>query len=410
MNSCLGQLRIQTQPLVRAYIHIFIYFLFLFLCFRKGGYVCVLCVCDVVNNWALNDFLSAASTDSMLTSEFSMFDTADGDSTFMDSWYAAMGLGDTSTSSPTDTVPFLPSPNDTFTEPASSSSPASLMTSTSDTFLIASNEFESKAFSMPVVVPPTMTMAISAAGATNFFPEMGMATSIIVPQTSSFIKKEPVFNFGSAIPTKVFGDEPAHNSRIPTRSVMTNSSLPQEPAQQPPTVATKKSTRSTKSKPANITTTAVGTASSSSKPASTSPSRKRSRPSTASRSASPHQSTSDDEVSVPADEEEDEVVRKRQRNTEAARRSRQRKVMKMTSLEQRVKELQGENSRLGLRLAVLESERIGWVAKEAELAGKVRRLEAQLAEAHGAIMRLGGRNGASGSDVVLPVRTMGGRV
>ncbi|KAG4090134.1 hypothetical protein H8356DRAFT_1713907 [Neocallimastix lanati (nom. inval.)] len=76
-----------------------------------------------------------------------------------------------------------------------------------------------------------------------------------------------------------------------------------------------------------------------------------------------------------------ELALKRQKNTEAARRSRMRKVLKMETLENHVKRLEGENKNLSIRLAMLESNRIEWESKEKKLLDKIKDLEEQLAEA-----------------------------
>jgi len=76
-----------------------------------------------------------------------------------------------------------------------------------------------------------------------------------------------------------------------------------------------------------------------------------------------------------------ELALKRQKNTEAARRSRMRKVMKMENLENHVKRLEADNKNLSIRLAMLESNRIEWETKEKKLLEKIKILEEQLAEA-----------------------------
>ncbi|CAO3645913.1 unnamed protein product [Mucor hiemalis] len=83
--------------------------------------------------------------------------------------------------------------------------------------------------------------------------------------------------------------------------------------------------------------------------------------------------------------ESDEVAQKRQKNTDAARRSRLKKIIKMETLEKQVTELEGDNSRLTTRVAVLESEKSALVAKDKGLEDRIRVLEAQLAEAHRAL-------------------------
>jgi hypothetical protein len=76
-----------------------------------------------------------------------------------------------------------------------------------------------------------------------------------------------------------------------------------------------------------------------------------------------------------------ELALKRQKNTEAARRSRMRKVLKMETLENHVKRLEADNKNLSIRLAMLESNRIEWESKEKKLLDKIKNLEEQLAEA-----------------------------
>lgn len=83
----------------------------------------------------------------------------------------------------------------------------------------------------------------------------------------------------------------------------------------------------------------------------------------------------------------DEIALKRQRNTDAARRSRLRKVQKMEGLERRVKELQTLNEQLQLKVAVLESERDAAKRKQDKYEKRVHELETQLAEAHEALVR-----------------------
>ncbi|KAI8638157.1 hypothetical protein BD408DRAFT_423421, partial [Parasitella parasitica] len=56
-------------------------------------------------------------------------------------------------------------------------------------------------------------------------------------------------------------------------------------------------------------------------------------------------------------QDSDEAAQKRQKNTDAARRSRLKKIVKMETLEKQVTELESDNSRLTTRVAVLESEK-----------------------------------------------------
>ncbi|KAG2208464.1 hypothetical protein INT47_010160 [Mucor saturninus] len=93
------------------------------------------------------------------------------------------------------------------------------------------------------------------------------------------------------------------------------------------------------------------------------------------------------ERSESIDDNQDLVVLKRQRNTDAARRSRQRKAQKMDTLEKRVLDLESDNERLRLRAAVAESERANIEAKEKRSRVRVLELERQLADTHKALLR-----------------------
>ncbi|KAG0166622.1 hypothetical protein DFQ28_007069 [Apophysomyces sp. BC1034] len=84
---------------------------------------------------------------------------------------------------------------------------------------------------------------------------------------------------------------------------------------------------------------------------------------------------------------QDQLAVKRQKNTDAARRSRLRKVLKMEALEQRVRELEADNERLLLHIAVAESERNTAITKEQRNRERVSKLESQLAEAHKSLMK-----------------------
>ncbi|GAA5814130.1 hypothetical protein MFLAVUS_007621 [Mucor flavus] len=93
------------------------------------------------------------------------------------------------------------------------------------------------------------------------------------------------------------------------------------------------------------------------------------------------------ERSESIDDTQDLVVLKRQRNTDAARRSRQRKAQKMDTLEKRVLDLEADNERLRLRTAVAESERANIEAKEKRSRVRILELERQLADTHKALLR-----------------------
>ncbi|KAG0245790.1 hypothetical protein B0O80DRAFT_471433 [Mortierella sp. GBAus27b] len=80
-------------------------------------------------------------------------------------------------------------------------------------------------------------------------------------------------------------------------------------------------------------------------------------------------------------EETEEILAKRAKNTDAARRSRLKKVMKLEGLESKVAELEATNQRLNTRIAVLETEKNGFLIKEAEQNARIAQLEAKVMEA-----------------------------
>ncbi|KAF9573886.1 hypothetical protein EC968_007844 [Mortierella alpina] len=88
---------------------------------------------------------------------------------------------------------------------------------------------------------------------------------------------------------------------------------------------------------------------------------------------------------VSPEEEMDEIVAKRAKNTDAARRSRLKKLIKLEGLEAKVADLESANNRLTMKVAVLETEKNGHLVKEAEQSARIAQLEAKLAEAHAAL-------------------------
>ncbi|KAK9719860.1 hypothetical protein K7432_004518 [Basidiobolus ranarum] len=105
-------------------------------------------------------------------------------------------------------------------------------------------------------------------------------------------------------------------------------------------------------------------------------------------SSSPTSSKRRDSGDTSGDENSlDPVALKRKKNTDAARRSRMRKVQKMETLEQRVSDLESDNSKLQMKLAVLESEKTNAQSKEVEYSLRIKNLENQLSEAHRALTR-----------------------
>jgi len=88
----------------------------------------------------------------------------------------------------------------------------------------------------------------------------------------------------------------------------------------------------------------------------------------------------------------DELAMKRAKNTDAARRSRLRKVKKMESLEKEVTLLKNENIELQTRIAVLESEKKGLEDKNAEKDARVKMMEQRLTEAHDRLVKINNIN------------------
>ncbi|KAG0042924.1 hypothetical protein BGZ83_012024 [Gryganskiella cystojenkinii] len=88
------------------------------------------------------------------------------------------------------------------------------------------------------------------------------------------------------------------------------------------------------------------------------------------------------------EEREEEVVAKRAKNTDAARRSRLKKLIRLEGLELKISDLETTNSSLNMKIAILETEKTGFMTKEIEQAARIAQLEAQLAEAHAALARV----------------------
>ncbi|KAF9161380.1 hypothetical protein BGX21_002258 [Mortierella sp. AD011] len=85
------------------------------------------------------------------------------------------------------------------------------------------------------------------------------------------------------------------------------------------------------------------------------------------------------------EEEAEEIIAKRAKNTDAARRSRLKKLIKLEGLEAKVSDLETANNALNMKIAILETEKNGFIAKDAEQTARIAQLEAQLAEAHAAL-------------------------
>ncbi|KAF9917343.1 hypothetical protein BX616_001286 [Lobosporangium transversale] len=82
------------------------------------------------------------------------------------------------------------------------------------------------------------------------------------------------------------------------------------------------------------------------------------------------------------EEEPEEILAKRAKNTDAARRSRLKKLIKLEGLEAKVAELETIKRCLNTRVAVLETEKNGFLIKQAEQNARIAQLEAKIMEAH----------------------------
>lgn len=75
-----------------------------------------------------------------------------------------------------------------------------------------------------------------------------------------------------------------------------------------------------------------------------------------------------------------ELLARRAKNTDAARRSRLKKVVRLECLETKVSGLESTNQTLSTKVAVLETERNSHLVKEAEQMARIAQLEAKLIE------------------------------
>lgn len=88
---------------------------------------------------------------------------------------------------------------------------------------------------------------------------------------------------------------------------------------------------------------------------------------------------------ISPEEEQDEIVAKRAKNTDAARRSRMKKLIRLEGLEAKVSDLEAAHTKMTLKVAILETEKSNFISKEAEQNIRIAQLEAKLAEAHAAL-------------------------
>jgi len=84
--------------------------------------------------------------------------------------------------------------------------------------------------------------------------------------------------------------------------------------------------------------------------------------------------------------DDEKLAIKRAKNSDAARRSRQRKILKMENLEKEVAKLMDENNKLKTRIIVLGIEKKNLQEKKIDSDNRIKILGRQLTEAHQRIM------------------------
>ncbi|KAJ3336709.1 hypothetical protein HDU93_002329 [Gonapodya sp. JEL0774] len=112
-------------------------------------------------------------------------------------------------------------------------------------------------------------------------------------------------------------------------------------------------------------------------------------------------------ASLPTASGVDPATLRRIKNTMAARRSRERKMAKLTELESRVASLREDNDQLMAAAEVHKKEKIAWGEERARWERRVDRLEGLLREAHGAMFGMG--RGAGGAGTVGDAVVAGSR-
>ena len=82
------------------------------------------------------------------------------------------------------------------------------------------------------------------------------------------------------------------------------------------------------------------------------------------------------------------LAKKRQKQNEAAKRCRQKRLDQLVECQNIVKKSEQEKFELSVRLAVLEKERSAWLVREAEMNARLDQLKAQLDESHMILMSM----------------------
>ncbi|KAJ3323258.1 hypothetical protein HDV06_002025 [Boothiomyces sp. JEL0866] len=87
-------------------------------------------------------------------------------------------------------------------------------------------------------------------------------------------------------------------------------------------------------------------------------------------------------------EVDEALMKKRQRQNDAAKRCRQKKLNQLQECQEKAKRFENEMFEMSVRLAVLEKERTAWLVREKELQERVQLLKCQLDESHLILMRM----------------------
>ncbi|KAI8800771.1 hypothetical protein BJ742DRAFT_63192 [Cladochytrium replicatum] len=296
---------------------------------------------DGLDKWNFGELLNGVVADSMIPTELPMLDN----NSFLTKWY-----GSDSNASPADSVDGTFTTQQQINQLSPTSSSATLVGSgLGYDSLMCSPNYTSVSVSpsssaSPNLIPATGVIPTAPASSVNFFPP-----EVALPPYLQFAPVYPAAAVAPAYPTPASVISTPAVEKKGTATVIA-----------PPAVVAAPETPSLSPEPAKQIK----------------------------RAHDDHHSGSDSCG--------DPLAAKRQKNTEAARRSRQRKVVQMETLQGQVSELQGENSRLNVRLAVVESERDQWVAKENELMERIRSLERQLNESHMAVVSLGLKKATAG--------------
>jgi hypothetical protein len=92
--------------------------------------------------------------------------------------------------------------------------------------------------------------------------------------------------------------------------------------------------------------------------------------------------------STPDDPITEEVALKRQKQNEAARKCRQKRLSKLQECERKVEETEKEKFELSVRVAVLEKEKEAWILKEQKMNLRSEKLQEQLDHSHQTSMNM----------------------